>query len=320
MLEWRPRKVDKLYRKLNLKSVHLSDLKHKKWLIVEIGFFFLIMILYLIAAFLTFGEGSRLGWLLVFFLTIVGGLAVFWIGYASVIGLGGKSSLNLFDNLSRFNGSKHLIKMQETIETPRNLAIFPSILYMSPLIFLIAMAIALNVHYLNSTFTVTFQVYPNPIIQTVLSALDIFLKPTSIGSLRYSIEIIPIMIFFVFFAGLVPSIVTPYLRKFRIIGVNAVPFHKDILYTIIGAVFGITIVLSLVNVIYGFITGSQPHYYSYLLPALLGFSLHYFLGLFVGRDKAERLVEASLRAKNRKRVFIGEININNENEKPEAQN
>lgn len=286
----------------------------KKSLLIDSGFFVLIMIFYLAAVFftfnITFNERNLLGILLFFTLTAIGGSALYLLGYASMIGFGGKASLNLFDFLSKFNGSKHLIKMQENTETPKKLASFPSIAYMPPIIFLVAIAIALNIHYLNSTFTVTFQAFPIPAIQTTLSALDIFLKPTTIGSVRYSVEIIPTMVFFVFCAGIVPSLVSPYFRKFKITSVNAVPFQKDILYNTIGAVFGITIVLSLVNVIYGLLTGSQPHYYSYLLPTLLGFSLHYSLGLYIGRSKAEKLVEKNLKTNSRKRVFIGEVNLN----------
>ena len=74
------------------------------------------------------------------------------------------------------------------------------------------------------------------------------------------------MVFFVAAGGIVPSIVFPYLRKFKISSFNGVPFHKNIVYSAIGAVFGLTIILSLVNIIYGVLIGTQPHYYSYLYP------------------------------------------------------
>ncbi len=289
----------------------------KKQLLIG-GFFCLILLLYLAAALLTFRQSNRLGALFVFSLTAIGGLALFGLGYVSIIGFGGKSSLNLFDFFSKFNGSKHLIKLQETNENRRNLANFPSIIYMPAIVFLVAMAIALNVHYLDLTFPITFRAIPTPAIQTILTSLDIFLKPTSIGSFKYSLEIIPIMVFFVFCAGIVPSIVSPYFRKFKVTGVNSVPFHKATLLNLIGAAFGITVVLSLVNVIYGFLIGSQPRYYSFLLPALLGFSLQYFLGLYSGRDKAEQMIEINLKTVNRKHVFIGEVKINDEQKKPES--
>ncbi len=181
------------------------------------------------------------------------------------------------------------------------------LLYIPALVFLFALSIVLNIHYLDSTFSVTFQSFPSPILQGVLGWLDIFTKPTAVGSLRYSIDIIPGMTFFVVLAGIVPSIVFPYLRKFRVTSFNAVPFHKDILFGTLGTVFGITIVLSLVDIIYGVFVGTQPHYYSYVLPVLVGFSMYYSLGLFLGREKVEKIIEKKLDTLRGKRVLKGRV-------------
>jgi hypothetical protein len=292
--------------------VYGKMLTSKRQLITAI-LFGLIVLLYIVAVFSTFkprNSGSDYGELVAFALTLIGGSVIFALGYASVIVFGGKTSLRLVEFISRFNGSKHAVEVKEEAKAnSRGLINYASLLYIPALILLIALALALNIHYLDATFAVTFQSFPSPVIQGILVALDIFLKPTSIGSLRYSIEIIPIMVSFVAIAGVVPSIVFPYLRKFKITSVNGVPFHKDILFNIIGAAFGITIVLSLVNIIYGVLIGTQPHYYSYVLPTILGFSLHYFLGIYVGREKAEKMIENQLRTEPRKRVFQGEIII-----------
>lgn len=117
------------------------------------------------------------------------------------------------------------------------------------------------------------------------------------------------MVSIVVLAGAVPSLVFPYLRKFKVTSVNAAPFHKDVLFGILGALFGVTIVLSLIDIIYGVLIGTEPHYYSYVLPSLLGFSLHYSLGTFVGRRKAEKMVEKGLRTGPSKRVFQGKVII-----------
>jgi hypothetical protein len=147
-----------------------------------------------------------------------------------------------------------------------------ALIYIPAIILITTLAIALNIHYLVSTFAVTFQVAPSSILQTILNSLDVFLKPTSIGSLRFSIEIIPLMVAYVVLSGIPPAIVLPYLRKFKI-------------------------------------TGTQPHYYSYLLPAITGLSLHYSLGAFIGREKAEMTVENILKTKSLRRVYQGKMTV-----------
>ena len=117
------------------------------------------------------------------------------------------------------------------------------------------------------------------------------------------------MVIFVAIAGGVPSIVLPYFRRFKVTGINAVLFHKDILFSIIEAVLGLAIVLSLVDVIYGTLTGNQPHYYAYVLPTMLGFSLHYSLGAYIGRVKVEESVMKVISTASGKRVIRGKINI-----------
>ena len=111
------------------------------------------------------------------------------------------------------------------------------------------------------------------------------------------------MVFFVAVAGVVPSMILPYLRKFKITSVNAAPFHRDILFSTVGAVFGLTIVLSLIDVIYGALTGNQPHYYDYVLSTMVGLSLHYSLGAYMGRKKAEEMVEKILETGSTIRAF-----------------
>lgn len=275
--------------------------------------FGMIVFLYVIAVFLTFKphiSGSDYGALVAFIFTLIGGVVIFGVGYASAIILGGKVSLRLVEVISRFNGSKHALEIKEDNGTKHYRIIdYVSLLFIPVLVFLIALAVALNIHYLDSTFSVSFQAFPSRTIQGILIGLDIFLKPISVGSLRYSIDIIPIMFSFVAMAGVVPSIVFPYMKKFKVTSYNGVPFHKDILFGTLGALFGLTIVLSLADIVYGVLMGTQPHYYSYVLPSMLGFSLHYSLGLYVGRKKSEELVEKSLKTESRKRIFRGKIII-----------
>jgi len=288
-------------------------LPSKRRLIIASAVFCLITLLYLAAVFLTFGlHKARFGIdeLFAFALTLIGGLAALGIGYASVVYLGGKASLGIADFMSGVGGSEQIIETEQKAKPKRlgpiNDAAF---IYIPAVIFITTLAIALNIHYLVSTFTVTFQVDPSSILQTILNSMDIFLKPTSIGSLRFSIEIIPLMVIYVALSGIPPAIVLPYLRKFKITSINGVQFHKSILLIALGALLGVTIILSLVNIIYGIIIGTQPHYYSYLIPAITGLSLHYALGAFIGREKAETTVENILKTKPLRKVYQGKMTV-----------
>jgi len=280
--------------------------------IVAIVFFGLIMLSYVVAVFLTFrprSSGSNYIELVTFGLTIVGGSSVFVLGYISVVILGGRFSLRLVEFTSRLNGSSHAIEVKdETHANSGGLIKDASILYIPVLVLLISLALALNIHYLNTATDITFPSFLS-MVKNTLSVLDIFLKPTGIASLTYSIEIIPVIVFFVAVAGVLPSIVLPYLRRFKVTGVNAAPFHKDILFSVVGALFGLTIVFSLVDIIFGVLIGGQPHYYNYVLPTMVGFSLHYSLGAYFGVGKAEDMVEKTLNAGSSRRVFQGKVII-----------
>ncbi len=291
--------------------------------VVAILSFWFITLLYVYAVFSAFKlRGSLYPWeLVMIFLTSAGGLAVFLLGYASVTVLGGKFSLGLVEFIARLNGSRHIIEVKENPQTDsHSLSESTSLLSIPALVLIISLALALNIHYLHVTTDFTLQSFQLLIFHDALSSLDIFLKPTNIGSLQYSIEIIPLMTLIVALAGVVPSMVLPYLRKFKVTGINSAPFNKDLLLNTLGTVLGLSIVFSLFDILYGILLGNEPHYYNYALPTILGFSLHYSLGAYAGREKAEKMVEAALKTKPRKRVLHGKISINglflNEERKP----
>ena len=276
--------------------------------------FCLITVLYLFVILLTFKSRTgtySVGDVAAFSLTLLGGVAVFGLGYFLTLGFGGKASLKIVDATSRFNGSKHVINVKETQTHKTNMDYAP-LLYTPTLVFLIALAISVNIHYLDSSFSVSLQTINVPSIQAILGFLDIFSKPTAVGSLRYSIDILPIMVFFITLGGIIPSMIFPYLSRFKINSYNGAPFHKGILFNAIGTILGVTVILSIVNIFYGILIGTQPHYYSYLLPTLIGFSLHYFLGVYSASFKAENYIENQLRKEDFERVFRGTITIQKE--------
>jgi len=55
--------------------------------------------------------------------------------------------------------------------------------------------------------------------------------------------------------------------------------------------------------------GKSPYFYQYILPAMLGLSLHYTVGSFLGRDRSENMVGTMLKASQGKRVIRGTISI-----------
>jgi hypothetical protein len=285
----------------------------RRRLIVAVSFFGLIMLLYCGAVFLTFvprSGGFHFGEWVAFVLTSIGGLAVFLLGYAFVVVIGGKSSLRLVEFISRLNGSKQIIEVKEEPQAnSHGLIRDVSLLYVPALVFTISLALALNIHFLHTTSDITYPSFLSSIFHNTLSAFDIFLKPPTIGSLRYSLEIIPIMVLIVVIGGAVPSIVLPYLRKFDVTSVNGAPFHRDLLWNTAGIALGLSVVLSLIDVIYGVWTGGQPHYYDYVLPTMVGLSLHYSLGAFVGREKAEDIVKKILKTVSGERVVRGKLSI-----------
>ena len=154
----------------------------KRNLIITSVFFCLITLLYLAAVFLTFGlHTTRFGTaeIFAFALILIGGLAALGLGYASVVYLGGKASLGIANFLSRISGSENVIEIEQKAK-PKRLGPIndTSFVYIPAIIFITTLVLALNIHYLVNTFSVTFQVVPSPILQTILNSLDIFLKPT----------------------------------------------------------------------------------------------------------------------------------------------
>ncbi len=105
----------------------------------------------------------EVGQIVAFSLTLAGGAASLALGYASVVILGGMLALRFIELISRLNGSKHAIEIEEeNKETHGKLLGDPSLIYVPSLVFLIGLALLLNIHYLNSTFTVSFQAFPSP--------------------------------------------------------------------------------------------------------------------------------------------------------------
>lgn len=55
--------------------------------------------------------------------------------------------------------------------------------------------------------------------------------------------------------------------------------------------------------------GKGPYYYHFIIPAMLGLSVHYAIGAFLGRDRAEDMVKKMFEARSRERVVRGAVHI-----------
>jgi hypothetical protein len=82
--------------------------------------------------------------------------------------------------------------------------------------------------------------------------------------------------------------VLPYFDKFKVTGINAGPFHTSLLYSAVGAFAGLGVLLTLVGLFYRSLwLNRAPLPYHFGILALLGFSLHFSLGMYLGQRKAE---------------------------------
>jgi hypothetical protein len=91
-------------------------------------------------------------------------------------------------------------------------------------------------------------------------------------------------------SGLVPAIALPYFRRFKIIGINSGPFHSTLLTAVFGSIIGLNILVSLLGIFYKVLSAGAPTSYHYAVIVLIGFSLHYATGTYIGRGKAEAII------------------------------
>ena len=266
------------------------------------------VLLYTVIVFLIFIFRLEPNWIAPDPFTIIvlisaGGLVALASGYVSVIVFGGRISLKIIELIASVTKSRHVIEVvsDKSRKTGHNIT-QSFMLYLPALIFIISIALAWDIHNLHDPRTWIFH--------DVLHALDVFTKPVDMSTVAYFVYIIPAMVVLVVIAGIVPAIVLPYFRRFKVTGVNSGPFHTDILFTVVEFIAGLGTLLTLIGQIYQVLwVGKGPYYYQYILPVMLGLSLHYVAGAFLARDKAENMVMAMLEASSRKRVIRGTVNI-----------
>ena len=127
-------------------------------------------------------------------------------------------------------------------------------------------------------------------LQLVLHSLNFFATPQRANAVLFSLRLTPALIAITMISGLAPSIALPYFRRFKIIGINSGPFHSTVLFAVLGSVIGLSILVSLLGVFYNVFWAGAPSSYHYALIVLIGFSLHYSAGTYIGRNKAESII------------------------------
>jgi hypothetical protein len=143
--------------------------------------------------------------------------------------------------------------------------------------------------------------------RSILYSLDFFATPPRANVVLFSLRLTPALIIITVISGIVPAVALPYFRRFRVTGINAGPFHSSLLTTVVGAVVGVSIVLSFLGIFYKILwAGGAPTSYHYALIVLAGLSLHYAAGTYIGRDKAESIVLRKLvdGEYDRKRILV----------------
>jgi hypothetical protein len=280
--------------------------------------FALGLALYLYGIFSSFGvnlDSSELYEIMI--VTAVGGLASLFLGYVSVVVFGGMASLRLVEFISRFTRAKHVVELADERHPSLQGWIRKQIMIfvMPILIFLLSVGLAWDIHNLHDPRTF--------MLHSILHALDIFSSPLIVEPVLYSIEIVLAMIVLVAIAGVIPALVLPYFRRFKITGINSGPFHTDLLITLVGLVVGLSAILTLVGIVFEVMwVGQGPSYYHYVIPVMMGLSMQYAIGIFMGRERSEDMVEARLEAHSGKRVLRGTVNVRtpvrDENSRPES--
>ena len=232
-------------------------------------------------------------------LTFIAGLFTIGLGYESIVLLGGIYSLGFAGFIARVTKSKQLIEIREK-KSPKLLKTLiekSHLVYLPALLFFTSVSLGWDIFtafpartsrgatsLANQTRSVI------PLTGQILRSLNFFATPQRANAVLFSLRLTPALILITVISGLVPSIALPYFRRFRITGINAGPFHSSLLTAVIGSVVGLSIVLSLIGIFYKFWAGGAPTSYHYALIVLVGLSLHYAAGTYIGRDKAESIV------------------------------
>lgn len=268
------------------------------------------VLFYIIATLSTFTPAqvrvSGLSPVVIIMLDSSAGVAVILIGYVSMIAVGGASSLGLGRLLARITRSKQVIQLlQDDKRSGVSRALEETYLvYTSVLVYILTVAIGWDFYNLDGPRASIFQ----PLVR----ALDAFSTKLITNPVTYSVEFLPVVVLLVALAGLVPSIALPYFRKFKVTSVNGSAFHTAFLLTFSTLIVGSSAILTIFGLLYNVLwTKSAPIYYHDFLLVMVGLSVHYSVGTWLARDKAERMISERLKRPRKVEggVFLGTVDV-----------
>jgi len=246
-------------------------------------------------------------------LTFVAGLFAIVLGYESIILLGGVCSLGFVGFVARVTKSRQLIESREK-KSPKLLKMLiekSHLIYLPALLFFTSIGIGWDIYTAFPTTVRTSR--SHSLASSILYSFNFFATPQRANAVLFSLRLTPALILVTAISGIVPSIALPYFRRFRVTGINAGPFHSSLLTAVTGSVVGVSIVLSFLGIFYKILwAGGAPTSYHYALIVLVGLSLHYSAGTYIGRNKAESIVLRRLGdgKYDRKRILVLDPNLN----------
>jgi len=222
-------------------------------------------------------------------LTSLAGLLVIGLGYASIVFLGGICSLGTAGLVGKFTKTKQVIRPKgERLTQLRKVLIEKShLVYLPIVLFLTSLALGWDIYSADPAKTLN----PKPgMLRFVIHSLNFLGTPQHATGVLFSLTLLPGLIIITMISGLAPSIALPYFRRFKIIGVNTPPFHSLVLTAVFGPIIGLNILVTLLGIFYNVLWAEAPTSYHYAIMVLIGFSLHYSAGTYIGRDKAESII------------------------------
>ncbi len=237
--------------------------------------------------------------------TSLAGLLVVCLGYASIVFFGGICSLGMAGLIARLTRTKQVIRPKEDklLRLRKVLVEKSHLLYLPLVLFFTSLAIGWDIY--NANLARTLSTKPG-ILRFALHSLNFLATPQHATGVLFSLTLIPGLIAITMISGVAPSIALPYFRRFKIIGINSGPFHSTLLTAVVGPIIGINIIVSLLAIFYNVLWAEAPTSYHYALLVLIGFSLHYSAGTYIGRGKAESIILRRLAngRYNHKRIVV----------------
>ena len=149
------------------------------------------VLFYVVATVSTFTPGqirvSGLGPLLIILLACMGGAVAMVVGYASMVAVGGRGSLDLAKFFARVSGSKQVIQLLDEAEQSRASKLLEQtyLFYTSVLIYFIAIALGWDIY--NADGRASF-------LQPIVHALDAFSNQPRTSPVTYSVEFLPVVV------------------------------------------------------------------------------------------------------------------------------